>query len=350
VPGGPWTRLGLAALLGGRLEGPDGPAVRLRDPGEANGEDVVLARDGRFLDLCLASPAGLIVLGELTAAVTPPRALLRVPDPEAAWVALLEAFAPDPGQPGGVDESARVHPEAVLEPGVSVGPLAVVGRGARIGMGSRVMAGAFVGEGTTLGANCTIHPNASVLERVTLGDRVIIQAGAVIGNEGFGYRRLPGGGYARLRHIGTVVLEDDVQIGANSVVARGTVGETRIGAGTKIDHGCLVAHNCRVGARVIMAGGSHLAGSSVVEDDVIMLGQVGVADHVRIGARAVLVARAGVSKDLEADGTYRGSPARPIREALRTEAHVRNLERTVARLGELEAEVRRLQTMLEPSP
>ena len=332
---GAWTRSRLAALLRGRLEGEDGPVERLCDPSAAGPHDVVFVRFEHYLEPVLASDAGLIVLGE-TVPVPPGRAVLRVPHPETAWGQLLSAFAPQLELPPGVHGSAQVHPEAQLGPGVHLGANVTVSRGARVGAGSAIMAGSFVGEGSSLGEGCVIHPNSTVLHRVRLGDRVLVQAGAVIGSDGFGFRRTDDHQHERLTHIGGVVVGDDVEIGANCVIDRGTVGDTRIGARSKIGPACILAHNGQIGEDVILIGAVQVAGSVTIGDRAVLWGQVGVAGHLTIGAGAVVTGQSGVTKDLEPGVTYRGTPARPIRSQMRIEARTQDLEALNARIVELE--------------
>ncbi|HWG85578.1 MAG TPA: UDP-3-O-(3-hydroxymyristoyl)glucosamine N-acyltransferase [Deinococcales bacterium] len=342
-----WTRARLAALLGGRLVGPDGPARALRDPREAGREDVVVALRPQFLRASLESEAGLVVVPEGAApGERSEGSLLAVADAEEAWGVLLGAFDPAHPEEPGVDPRAFVHASAVLADGVHVGPGAVVSAGARIGARSRVLPGAFIGEDAVLGEDCLVRPNATVLHRVSLGDRVIVHPGAVVGADGFGYRRGPQG-YQKLAHIGTTVVEDDVEVGANSVIDRSTIGETRIGRGSKIGPSCIVAHNSRLGENVVLIGAVQMAGSVVVEDGAVLMGQVGVAGHLTIGAGATVTAQAGVTKDLPAGGSYRGSPARPLDKALRQEAHAANLATLVERLAALEAEVAALRAARE---
>lgn len=346
-PARSWTRAELAERLDGDLVGPDGPVSAIRDPEDAAGpDDAVAARQPGYLAACLESRAGLLVVASGTAAsVEPPRSLLLVSDPEAAWGSLLEAFYPALDLAPGVHENASVHPRAELAEGVHVGAGATVARGARVGARSRIMAGAYVGEGAIVGRDCLLHPGARLLHGVVAGDRVTLQAGAVVGADGFGYRRAGEGSYARLQHIGMVVLEDDVEIGANSVVDRGTVGASRIGAGTKIGNCCIVAHNSDVGRNVLMIGAVQMAGSVSVGDGAILMGQVGVVGHITIGAGATITAQSGVSKDVPAGETHRGSPAQPIREALRMEARLRDVARNAERLAQIEASLARLDAL-----
>jgi UDP-3-O-[3-hydroxymyristoyl] glucosamine N-acyltransferase len=335
------TRAGLALLLEGTLEGPDGPVNALRDPAEAGPEDVVMARHAKYLASCLESSANLIVIHRNTVLdaysnLRPGRCFLRVPDLEIAWERLLGAFFPVLDREPGIHPSAQIHPSATLGQNVHIGPNVVISRNASIGDDSAILAGAVIGEDSRLGQHCLVHPNVSVLHHVTVGDRVILQSGAVIGSDGFGFRRTPDHHHVRLPHIGTVILGDDVEIGVNSVVDRATVGETRIGARTKIGPACVVAHNTMIGEDVVLIGAVHLAGSITIHDRVVIWGQVGSAGHITIGAGATVTAQSGISKSLPAGGTYRGSPAQPINDQLRLEARTRDLERLTERIRLLE--------------
>jgi UDP-3-O-[3-hydroxymyristoyl] glucosamine N-acyltransferase len=335
------TRAGLAALLEGALEGPDGPVTALRDPADAGMDDAVVARYAKYLPSCLESPANLVVIDQktvldATSRSRAGRSFLRVPDLEIAWERLLTAFSPTLEREPGVHPSAQVDPTARLGEGVHVGPNAVISRNVRVGDGCVILGGALIGEGSSLGQDCLIHPNASVLHRVTLGDRVVVQSGAVVGSDGFGFRRTDEHHHVRLPHIGTVTLEDDVEVGANSVVDRGTLGETRVGARTKIGPACIVAHNAMIGQDVLLIGAVQLAGSITIHDRAVLWGQVGAVGHITIGADATVTAQSGVSKSLPAGGTYRGSPAQPVREFARLEARTRDLERMAQRIKALE--------------
>ena len=337
-----WTRSALASFLGGTLEGADGPVTGIANPEDARENDVVAARHDKYLEPCLASQAGLIMLAanaELPdqLQVLQSRAFLRVPDPEAAWERLLSAFAPQLERPRTIHPSASIHPSAKIGSNVHIGPNVTVGKNAQIGPGTTILAGSFIGEGSSLGSDCELHPNVNVLHHVHLGNRVLVQAGAIIGADGFGFRRTPEHQHVRLPHIGTVILEDDVEIGANSVVDRGTIGETRIGARSKLGAACIVAHNSIVGQDVLLIGAVQMGGSTILEDRVTLWGQVGVAGHLRIGAGSVVTAQSGVAKSLPAAGTFRGSPARPVAEFARSEARVRDLEALRERVKALEA-------------
>jgi UDP-3-O-[3-hydroxymyristoyl] glucosamine N-acyltransferase len=345
---GQWTRSALAAFIGGTLEGEDGPVSRVADPEHAQADDVVAARHQKYLEPCLNSRASLIMLPvtvTLPEGVTPP-ALLRVTDPELAWERLLSAFTADLERPREIDSSASVHPSAVIGANVHIGPNVTISKDAQIGAGSIIMAGSFVGEGSSLGMDCQIHPNVTVQHHVSLGDRVFAQAGAVIGADGFGFRRTPEHQHVRLPHVGTVIIEDDVEIGANSVIDRATIGATRIGARAKIGPGCIVAHNSSLGQDALLIGAVQMGGSTRIGDRATIWGQVGIAGHLEIGADATVTAQSGVSKDLPAGGVYGGSPARLMREFARDLARVGFIDGLRERVGKLEAKPTELKALM----
>jgi UDP-3-O-[3-hydroxymyristoyl] glucosamine N-acyltransferase len=345
---GRWTRSSLATFIGGTLEGEDGPVVRIADPEDAQSDDVVAARHQKYLEPCLQSRAGLIMLpanANLPDGVSP-SAFLRVTDPEIAWERLLSAFAPQLERPPEIDPSASVHSSAVIGANVHIGPNVNISKDAQIGTGSIIMAGSFIGEGSSLGTDCLIHPNVTIQHHVTLGDRVFAQSGAVIGADGFGFRRTPEHQHVRLPHVGTVIIENDVEIGANSVIDRGTIGATRIGARAKIGPGCIVAHNSSLGQDALLIGAVQMGGSTSIGDRTTIWGQVGIAGHLEIGADATVTAQSGVSKDLPAGGVYGGSPARLMREFARDIARVGFIDGLRERVGKLEAKPTELEALM----
>jgi UDP-3-O-[3-hydroxymyristoyl] glucosamine N-acyltransferase len=220
--------------------------------------------------------------------------------------------------PAKIGKNVAIGPRAILGEHVKVGDETIIGAGSVIGADG---GGAVGGNAVQIGSHCRLDPNVTIYPGTTLGDRVIVQAGAVLGSAGFGYvRDSQTGRYEQFPQVGRLVIEDDVEIGANSTVDRGALDETRIGRGTKIDNLVHVGHNVHIGQDVVIAAQTGLSGSAVVEDNVIIGGQVGIADHVRIEAGAILGAQSGIptKKVIRGKGVvFWGTPARPIREYLR---------------------------------
>jgi UDP-3-O-[3-hydroxymyristoyl] glucosamine N-acyltransferase len=231
--------------------------------------------------------------------------------------------------------SAVVEPDAQLAADVYVGPHAYIGSGAAIGRGGVVGAGAYVGDGVVIGEAVWIHGHASVLAGTRVGDRVVLHAGCVIGSDGFGWAFVDGAA-ERIPQVGNVVLEDDVEIGANTCVDRAQTGSTRIGAGTKIDNLVQIGHNCRIGKHCVIAALTGLAGSTVIGDYVKVGGQVGFKGHVTVGSGVTIAGQSGVWRDVADGKTVSGNPAREHRDELRQEVMIRRLPKLFDRVEALE--------------
>ena len=224
-------------------------------------------------------------------------------------------------QQGSVHATAVIHSSAVLGPGVVVEERAVVGERAQIGENTRIGAGCAIGAGVKIGHHCEIYPNVTMYPGTTLGDRVIVHAGAVLGSDGFGYvRDRKTGHYEKFPQVGRLVIEDDVEIGANATIDRGALDETRIRRGTKIDNLVHIGHNCQIGEDVVIAAQTGLSGSIVIENGVVLGGQVGIGEHARIEEGVMLGGQGGVlpNKVLRGKGVaFWGTPAQPLREYLK---------------------------------
>jgi len=269
--------------------------------------------------------------------------VLTVDDVELALSRALDRFAPPPPQlPLGVDRAARVDPTACVGEGARVGPFVVIGARARVGERCAIHAGAFVGEDAVVGDDCTLWPNVVVRERVTLGRRVTVHAGAVIGSDGFGYR-WDGARHAKVPQIGTVVIEDDVEIGSCACVDRAKVGVTRVGRGTKIDNLVQVAHNCTVGEHCVLAGQAGLAGSVTLGAGVVLGGGTSVSDHLTMGPGAMAAGRSGIATDIDAGARVSGMPALPHRQNLREQAALRRLPELISQIRRMEEEIAALK-------
>jgi UDP-3-O-[3-hydroxymyristoyl] glucosamine N-acyltransferase len=269
-------------------------------------------------------------------------ALLRVADPYAAFVHAVVAFHPpkEPVPPG-IHGSAVIDPSARLADGVRVAPCVVIGPGCSVGARTMLGPGTVLGEGVRVGEDCLFHGNVTVREGCIVGSRVILQPGAVIGGDGFGFAPQPDGSFEKIPQIGIVVLEDDVEIGANTTVDRATLGETRVRRGTKLDNLIQVAHNVVIGENTVSAAQAGISGSTKIGKNVMIGGQVGFTGHLEIADGTKVGAQSGVHRSVHTpDTVIFGTPAMPQREAF----HVQG---AIVQLPELLKTVRALQNELE---
>lgn len=264
-----------------------------------------------FVDQARKSAAGVLIVPDKMQLERD--GVLRVPDVMAAVLALLEHFHPDPPETAHVAPSAIVHSGAEIGENVYIGENAIISEGARVGAGSRIGAGCYLGAGCHIGERCLLAPRVTVLERCLIGNRVRLHPGAVIGGDGFRFEKI-GGRLRRIPQVGIVVLEDDVEVGANSTIDRASLVETRIGARTKIDNMVHIAHNCRVGTDCIIVAQAGIAGSTTIGRGVMIAGQAGIADNIRIGDGVMIAGGSGVHGDLPAGARVMGYPAVPVRE------------------------------------
>jgi UDP-3-O-[3-hydroxymyristoyl] glucosamine N-acyltransferase len=267
-------------------------------------------------------------------------AVLVTAEPYCAFVAVARALFPEALRPSslfgtsGRAASAQVHATARIEAGVTIDPLAVIGPGAEIGAGTLIAAGAVIGPGVAVGRDCAIGAGATVLCAL-IGDRVIVHPGARIGQDGFGYLPSPKG-HQKIPQTRRVIIQDEVEIGANSTIDRGSTRDTVIGEGTKIDNLVQIGHNVSIGRHCLIAGQTGISGSAQLGDFVMLGGKVGIADHVTIGTGASLGAQSGVMADVPAGARYIGSPAQPVRDFMKGVAVLRRLARGGKREGEAE--------------
>ncbi|HYY42060.1 MAG TPA: UDP-3-O-(3-hydroxymyristoyl)glucosamine N-acyltransferase, partial [Pyrinomonadaceae bacterium] len=247
----------------------------------------------------------------------------------------------------GVHETAIVAASAQVDASVAVGAGCVVGERAVIGADTQLRAGVIIGDDVRVGRGCVLHPNVVLYDGVTLGERVILHAGVVVGADGFGYVRAEAG-YHKFPQIGTVVIEDDVELGAHTCVDRAALGVTRIGRGTKLDNLVQVGHNVQIGARVVIAAQTGISGSTIIEDDAVIGGQVGMGDHARVQAGAVVGSKAGIlpGKIVRAGTVVWGVPVRPLDEYKKLNAHFGRLPQMRAELDELRRRVAELAALL----
>ncbi len=339
----------LAEIVGGRLAG--NPQLEIRGIAtleEAGPHEISFVDHPKLREQVGRSQAGAVIVPDDWQPLDRPT--LHVSQVRAAFATIVARFRP-PFQETrcGISPLASVHPTAQLADDVDVHPYAVIGPEVMIGPGCTIHAHVAIMGRCRLGQDVTIFPGAVLYRDTEVGDRSVIHAGAVLGAYGFGYDTREG------RHrlgdqLGYVVLQNDVEVGANTTIDRGTYGPTVIGEGTKIDNQVMIAHNCRLGRHNLICSQVGIAGSSATGDYVVMAGQVGVPDHVRIGHRAILGAKSGIMRDVPDDTTVIGIPATPERDQMAKQAAFARLPEMRRQLRDLQRQVERLSATLENSP
>ncbi len=291
----------------------------------ARPDHLVFVEGEKNLRAALDSRAAAVITGEFARAIyaaeTITKPLLICQSPKLAFARASRMLCPPPQHPPGIHPSAVVHPTARLGKEIAVAERVVIAADAEIGDRTCVGAGAVIGPGVHIGQDCQLYPNVTIYPGTRLGDRVIVHAGAVLGSDGFGYVHDPASGrYEKFPQMGSLEVEDDVEIGANATIDRGALEATRVHRGVKIDNLVHIGHNCRIGEDVVIAAQTGVSGSVVIEKNAIVGGQVGIAEHVRIQEGAILGAQSGVpsNKIVRGKGViFWGTPARPIREYLK---------------------------------
>ena len=314
----------LAEKLGCHLLGDSSLAVtNVSSLQSATTDSLVFSEDVPHLDTALRSAAAAVIVGDFAAsnfAASATKPLLISSQPRLAFARAARLLR-DPDGNRQTHPSAVVAASAMVGRNVAIGARSILGERVTVGNETTIGSGAVIGDNVAIGSHCRVDANVTIYPGTTLGDRVIVQAGAVLGSEGFGYvRDSETGRYEQSPQIGRLVIEDDVEIGANSTIDRGALDETRIRRGSKIDNLVHIGHNVQIGENVVIAAQTGLSGSVTIEDDVIMGGQVGIADHVRVEAGAILGAQSGIptKKVIRGKGVvFWGTPARPLKEYLK---------------------------------
>ena len=325
----------LAALVGGQIIGSDESEVqRVASLDAAQQGEIAYVEDEDFFEAARVSHASCVIVPENSGLSLPCQ--IKVKNPKLAFALIAEALHPPKRREPEIHQSAVIAETADIALQVFIGAFVCVGENSKVGSGTQIRAGAKIGDNVTVGSDCVIHPNVFLEDGVTIGDRVILHAGVVIGADGFGYVR-GDVGYHKFPQIGTVTIEDDVELGVNTTVDRGALGRTRIGKGTKLDNMVHVGHNCDIGERVVIAAQTGISGSVTIEDDCVIGGQVGFGDHIRVQSGAVIGSKAGVLPGkIVRPGVWWGIPIRPLEDYKKLNAHL-------GRVPEMREELKRLK-------
>jgi UDP-3-O-[3-hydroxymyristoyl] glucosamine N-acyltransferase len=339
--------LDIADRLACRLEGDGALEIRRVAPIErAEPGDLTFIANPKYQAHLATTRASAVIVPESIEA-RGFATLLRTPQPYLAFARAVELLSdirkPNPG----IDRHSVIAPDAEVGDAVSIGAFVVVGAGASIGARTVIHPHVVVGPGARIGDDCVIHARVSIRERVEIGHRVVVQDGAVIGSDGFGFVKQADGSHLKIPQHAAVVIEDDVEIGANTAIDRPAIGETRIGAGTKIDNLVQIAHGVSVGRRVLFASQVGIAGSTTIDDDVVLAGQVGVAGHLHLGKGVVATAQTGIPNSVDAGEVISGYPAIPNREWLKSSAVFRQLPALKKRVAELAKRLADLEEKLD---
>jgi UDP-3-O-[3-hydroxymyristoyl] glucosamine N-acyltransferase LpxD/UDP-3-O-acyl N-acetylglucosamine deacetylase/beta-hydroxyacyl-ACP dehydratase FabZ len=329
----------LADLVGGSVLGdPELEITGVANIDEAREGDIVFAENERLVAAAQASRAAAAVIPKLERPADGCKSAIQTDNPRFAFAKILEQFAPDSAEVVGIHQTATIEEGVELGEGVGIGAFCCIRSASKIGARTKLHPFCYVGPRAVIGEDCWLCTRASVLRDARLGNRVRIDAGAVVGSEGFGFVCVAGE-HHKIPQIGTVIVGDDVFIGANCSIDRARTGATEIGSGTKIDNLVHVGHNVKIGRNCVIVAQVGIAGSVEIGDDVIIAGQAGIKDHVKIGSGAVISAQSGVIGDIPARTVVSGYPARPHRESLKATAHLARIPDLIANLKKLQDRV-----------
>lgn len=331
------TLLELANLVGGVCQGPEDLVIRgLAAIHDAGPDQITFVARQQYAKLIEASRAAAFIVSPELQAITRP--LLITPNPYLAYAKIAAVFAPPLRRWPGVSNQAMLGRNCLLGADVSIAPFVWLGDDVRLGDRVTLMPGVVVGHGAVIGNDTTLHANVTVYDRCQLGERVIVHSGTVIGADGFGFAP-DGAAFTKIPQLGTVVIEDEVEIGANCTIDRGALGETRICRGVKIDNLVMIAHNVVVGENSIIVAQVGISGSTRIGRNVMLAGQVGIVGHIEIGDGVRIGAKSGVSHSIPAGSVVTGSPVLPQRDFLRVSVVQKKLPEMYERLKALEKQV-----------
>ncbi len=308
---------------------------------EAKEKDLTFISEPKYIPLIQQSKASAFIVSRDID--IPGKKIIKTDNPSLAFTQILTLISEEDNvHPKGIHETAIISPKVILGKNVRIGPYVVIEGDVVIGDNTVIYSGTFVGRNAIIGSDCLIYSNVTIRERVDIGNRVIVHSSTVIGSDGFGFIPVKGV-HKKIPQIGIVVIEDDVEIGANVTIDRARLDKTIIGQGTKIDNLVQIGHNVIIGKNCIFVSQSGVSGSSIIEDGVILAGQVGVAGHLKIGKGAVVAAQSAVMKNVSAKEKVSGSPARPYMQAKRVLALTQKLPQYMQKIRDLEKKVEKLE-------
>jgi UDP-3-O-[3-hydroxymyristoyl] glucosamine N-acyltransferase len=338
----------LARMIDGEVVGDQALMITgLSGIQEAKEGDLTFLANSKYIPFSQKTKASAIIVTRDMD--VPGKSTIRVDNPSLAFANLISMLVGNDVHPfKGVHASALIAPDAVIGKNVSVGPFTVIESQASIGDNTVIYAHSYIGHHARVGAGCLIYPNITVRERVVIGDRVIIHSGTVVGSDGFGFIQVDGV-HRKIPQVGTVVIEDDVEIGANVTIDRARFDQTVIGRGTKIDNLVQIAHNVTIGENCIIIAQVGISGSVKIGKGAILAGQAGITGHLTVGDGAVVLAQSAVAKSVPGHTRVSGSPSRPHHEAKRVHAYTQRLPCYVKTIKDLEKKVQGLEVMLKHS-
>jgi len=335
----------LAQLLGGTVEGNDNSITGFGKIESAVEGQLSFLANPKYEEYLYTSQASVVIVNNSLALRKPVRStLIRVPDAYAAFAQLLALYDEQQKKNrSGIQSPAHIDPSAIIGEQVFIGAFSYIGEKATIGDRTQIFPQVYIGDGVRIGKNCVLHPGAKIYAQCVLGDEVIVHAGTVIGSDGFGFAPKTDGAYTKVPQLGNVIIEDGVEIGANTTIDRATIGSTIVRRGVKLDNLIQVAHNVEIGAHTVIAAQTGISGSTHIGEQVMIGGQVGIAGHIHIGNKVKVGAQSGISKDIPEGKIMNGTPATDHASSFRQLAMIRQLP-------EMERRIRLLEQLLAAKP
>lgn len=347
-----FTAKQIGEFLNGTVEGDENAKVStLSKIEDGAAGSLCFLSNPKYENYLYTTAASVVIVSQDFVATQPVKStLVKVKDPYSAFSVLLEKyneFANASENESGIHSSSYIHPTAKIGKNVYVGPFCCIEENVEIGDNCKLNAQTFIGANSTLGNACILFPGVKIYKRSVLGNNVIIHSNTVIGSDGFGFAPQADGSYHKIAQIGNVVIEDDVEIGANTAIDRATMGSTYVRKGVKLDNLIQIAHNVEVGAHTVVAAQTGISGSTKLGSNSVIGGQVGIAGHLNLGNKTQVGAQAGINFDTEENKQWHGSPAQPLKEWMRSTVIFKKLPEVDKRVRELEAQIAALKTLVE---